>query len=425
MKIVVGALTVSLAVGGVAFAQEPGGVVVEMAADAGTGTGARVSARKQATDYLAERGWTLGSNDDGKFIVILASSAIEGDPGSPKSATQRNIAYQKAMLDARMEMAETLSAEIQSAVARIDAEGRLPDDVAGTAAAGAIEKAMELARASGGNLQEVVRSEVFQRSIGVSAKSEVAGLQAFRVFEQIAPDGNGEIAVIATYSERGNEIRRALLGRAKAPTGAPGIRIGDWARGLGDEALLYSFGVQPKRDEKGEMVLVAFGQASPVSASSGAMRNARVRARAEAQEALRAFMGAMVESETDISQASSIQELADKSAKYASSEEFMNAVKAYAGLLDMPGVNAVHTWEHRHPFSDRDTAGVVMVWSVSQAVDAWGLRERFAADGASRGGAGITGNMPAAGQQAGQRPPQQPQRPRGGSGGAGAAGDEP
>lgn len=439
MKSAVVALGVSLGVAGMTAAQEPGGVVVEMAADAGTGSGASVSALQQARDFVREKGWTQGWNEkDGRrFLVIVAESQIAPDPKNPNSGEVRTEAFDKAMLQAKKSMAQELSAEVSRVVRSLYAEGtaaatlagELPPELSQSAAGGAVEQAVGVANSQAGAggaaaARELLSVDSFKKATGVISRAEVAGLQAFRVFEQIGDDGRGQIAVVCTFSERGNAIRRALLDLGPAPTGAPRVRIGEWASNAGNETLLYSFGVQPRMNEKGELVLVAFGQASPISTSPRAMSAARAKAKVKGMDVLRGFMGEMVATEEDIGRSSTLKEFSDKAEEYESEEGFKERIESVAGPLKMPGVVTVHEWEHRHPYSDRDTAGVVLVWSVSQAVAANGLRERLAADGASRGGAGISNRMPA-GQQGGQQAPRQPQRPRGASGGAGAAGDEP
>jgi hypothetical protein len=438
MNVVVAALAVSLGVAGAAAAQEPGGVVVEMAADAGTGSGAPVSALQQARDFVREKGWQQGWNDQGgrRFLVIIAESSIAPDKNNPNSGEVRAEAFDKAMMQAKKAMSVELSAEVSRVVGSLYAEGtaaatlagQLPPSLSRSAASGAVEQAVEVANSQAGDggataARELVSADSFMKATEVISQAEVAGLQAFRVFEQIGESGRGQIAVVCTFSERGNTIRRALLGLGDAPTGAPGIRIGEWAAELGNEKLLYSFGVQPRMNEKGELVLVAFGQSSPISSSPRALSAARSKARLQGMDALREFMGEMVATQEGLVRSSTLKEFSDKAEEYESEQGYSELIQSVAGPLKMPGIAAAYEWEHRHPYSDRDTAGVVLVWSVSQAVAANGLRERLAADGASRGGAGISNRMPA-GQQAGQ-PPRQPQRPRGASGGAGAAGDEP
>ena len=439
MKTVNGALAMSLVVAGFAVAQEPGGVVIEMAADTGKGSGSPTSALQQARDFVREKDWVSGWNDqDGRrFLVIIAESSIAPDKNNPNSGEVRSEAFDKAMMQAKKAMSVELSAEVARVVGSLYAEGtaaatlagQLPPSLSRSAAAGAVEQAVGVANSQAGAggaaaARELVSVDAFMKATEVISQAEVAGLQAFRVFEQIAEDGRGQIAVVCTFSERGNAIRRALLGLGDPPSGAPGIRIGEWAAELGNEKLLYSFGVQPRVNEKGELVLVAFGQASPISTSPRSMSAARSKAKLQGMDALREFMGEMVATQENLVRSTTLKEFSDKAEEYESEQGFSELIKSVAGSLKTPGVATVHEWEYRHPYSDRDTAGVVLVWSVSQAVDANALRERFAADGASRGGAGISNRMPA-GQQAGQQPPRQPQPPRGASGGAGAAGDEP
>lgn len=443
-SIVVAAAAVGILATG-AVAQDPGGVIIEMSGDAGRGQWCGRDAKSMAESFLREKGWTIGSNDGGRFMVALETEAIPCGPDNPNYGACRRFAFDGAMLKAKQLMARFLSAEVSTAFERavrqqipqptpeslgIDAkaaEGMSEEMLA--LMGGSVPPAPPAGAAPAPNAAQPLLSQQIQSAINIKARAEVSSLQAYRTFESVDANGRGQVAVVAVYSNRSHELRNSLVGRAPAVTGTPGPRIGDWASSLSPDELLYMFGPQYRFDERGNLVLVGFGQSVAVSNTGLAEEIAREQAETFAIGALRSYLGEMVVAETVDRSGVSVDQYVEGGMKIQNTGLFISEIKAEAEKLKMPGILPIHRWTATHPQADRPTVGVVVTLSVADALRANELRERFQREAGSRGGRGIADQRPASGQAgaggAAQQPGTPPRRPGVGSGGAGASGGEP
>ena len=426
-------------------AQDPGGVIIEMAGDAGRGQWCGREAKSMAEAFLREKGWTIGPNDGGRFIVALATESVPCGPDNPNFGECRRLAFGGAMLQAKQTMARFLSAEVSTAFERavrqqipqptpenlgIDAkaaEGMSEEMLA--LMGGSVPPAPPAGAAPAPNAAQPLLSQQLQSAINIKARAEVSSLQAYRTFESVDANGRGQVAVIAVYSNRSHDLRNSLVGRAPAVTGTPGPRIGDWASSLRPDELLYMFGPQYRFDERGNLVLIGFGQSVAVSNTGLAEQIARERAEVLAIGALRDYLGELVAAEAIDRSGVSVDQYVGGGEKIQNAGLFISEIKAEAEKLEMPGIMPIHSWSATHPQADRPTVGVVVTMSVADALRANDLKERFQREAGSRGGRGIAGQRPASAQSgaggAAQQPGTPPRRPGVGSGGAGASGGEP
>lgn len=426
--------------------QDAGGVVMEMSSDAGEAEGSTSKdAETMAMEFLREKGWTEGSNDGGRFYVIMASAGFAAPPGSDGWDITRANAFNLALLTAKRGMADYLAQQVAafmgSAYSESTASQTFTDPAsaapASNAAAGVAEATAEAVNAelkskgidpakdpaaAAQAATRLVADAAFASAVQAMARAEVAGLQAYRTFEGKGGP-NGSVTVVCVFSDKGMQLRDALIGLGDPPTKAPGARIGDWAAELGPEALMFSFGTQARTNEDGELVLIGFGQANPAATNARSVDAAKRKAQLAALGAMRQYLGELVTTSSDMAQAESLQEYSDKSQQYANESAFNDRIVSEAASLEMPGILPAYQWKSKHPLLDNETVGVVMVMSVSEALKANKLRERLAATAASQGGRGIGAKTPAnsAGGGSGKDKP----KPRAPATGAGAAGEDP
>ena len=436
-----------------------GGVTVEYQADYGSATASdSKDASDQAQEFLASKGWVEGKNPNGMFVAIGKASLPCGSD-SGKFDECRRQAFSQAMFSAKRSLANYLALEISASMSSTYREGDVLKQLTQSRAQqtsaprGLTQKVALLAnsfideelKSRGVNFgeeqsaqaeaerkraadlarkdaEQLISSSEFKSAVNVAAMTDVSAVQAYRTFEYIAPGAKGSIGVVAIYSEKSGQLQQALLGLVDLPAGAPKEAIGKWAAAQGASTLLYTFGVQPRVDEKGELVLVAFGQGSPIGNSERQLDAAEQKAGIDAQRAARFFLGELVASEQQQVEASTLKDFSDNSSTYQSQSSYEELMKATADKLSLPGGNRVYRWKLRHPLSDKTTVGAVYVFSVSEALNANKLRDQFKAAGGAAGGKGISTKRPVD-----PAPPSKPEQKRSltGGSGTGTEGDEP
>jgi hypothetical protein len=424
-------------------------VQIDIPKDSGGAEGVKVDAHTAATNYvLTTKKWKLGLNPPTNFYVQISSAPIHsGDADT--FAERRSQAATEAMLNAKIKIAEYLAGEVSTELERVVTtrspgaaakEASTPKD---TGMEPIVTKLVTLANHEIDNLlrargidpsaateaqraelaKQIVGRKEFKQAVKLEAETQVVGLQAFRTFESIGA-GEKKIAVVAVYSDKNIGLQRALTGQtgSTTPKGSPGDPISQWANEQGADVLLYTHGAQVRVNETGELVLVGFGQSSKEDMDGLGEQDARDEARLLAQGELRNFLGSLITSEQSRSRASTMGYYSDKTSAFTSRSEFKARAKEVADKLSMPGMLEVFTWSNKHPQSELQTYGSVVVLSVSEMIKANELRDQFNAVGAAAGGAGGSGIKRPAGS-AGGTVPNKPVR--GNTSGAGAEGVDP
>jgi hypothetical protein len=417
-------------------------VAIEFATDAGLGQGVPdgKDARAMAEDFIAAKGWTRDKQTDG-FLTVVGSAQLSCMPGHVDFQQCRRQAFAEAMLDAKRKLAETLRAEISTKLSVSSKSGDpakvLKDAAAEPGSDDLLGKAKALlgkeldrrlaeygdapdAAAAAQLADEVRISKEFQEAVEVIAMAELSGLQAYQSFESIGGK-NGMVAVVAIHSDKSAQLQRALLGKGEPPLAPSKEPIITWLRGLDKSVLLYTHGAQPRTNERGEVVLVGFGQASPKGDGGLAQDEAREQAETHAQSALRQFMGEFIDANKRSIESSTTKDFVEASQVYESKSSFAKSVLAIAGKLGMSGASEIYTWQSVHPSTGQKVYGSVYVWSVSAARNANKQYLDFKQAGGGAGGAGSFDLPPA------KNPvPESPKTPAGKpSRGAGAQGEEP
>lgn len=439
-----------------------GGVTVEFDKDYGTAqSSATQDAKSMAQQYLRDRvpKMQIGENKESGVWVAIGSATFMCGPESPDFDSCRSDAFAMAMLNAKQQLAEKLSLSVAARMKTQYAEGNIVTDLAKSREQslqaqpdmlGKVEllansyideqlqargidvasveslpdtekaKAIEEARRDAAKL---LSTQQFQRAVNAAASSEVAAVQAFRTFEYIAPGKKGQIAVVAVYSPKSLQLFRALIGYGDPPKGAPKQPISDWVQEQGDDALLYTFGVQPRTDETGEVVLVAYGQATPIGTNEMQLEAAEDKAKLDALEVARYFLGELVANQRNRSREATLKAYSDASELYSSNQGYQKTCEAEAKELMMVGGSEVYSWKAQHPLSGKVTCGSVYVFSVSAAIEANKLRHLFDETKASQGGRGLYDRPDDDPKPADPKKPAKPRQPA--EPGRGVPGEEP
>ena len=446
-KVLLGGLsTMVLASSLLGAPQDPGGGAVEYQSDFGGAEAAPRKATDQAADFLNAKGWVAGYNQSKGTFTTIGVAAIKAPAGSPSFDAARREAAIMSLMDAKAQLARFLAAEVETSLASKYSESNIGATIAEPTAVpgepGVFGKVVAIANAeldamlvdrgidptdpdgarqAAAMAKELVASETFASAVSVMARQEIGGVQAYRTFESIDGGTGNQIACIAIFSPKSKKLHDALLGLCDPPAGKPRTPLAEWARSQGPSQLLYTHGVQPRTDENGEVCLIMFGQSTPRTSTSRSAQAAISKARNNATAEARRFLGEMVVIAESQQEASSYAEYADDSAKYASNDSFSQEITSRSASLKMPGISQIHTWEFKHPLSDKVTYGWVGKLSVTDALQANQLRDKFSEAAGSAGGAGIANRRPEK-----VTPPSNKPAASGGSGdGAGVEGEDP
>jgi hypothetical protein len=380
-----------------------------------------------AYNWLAEKGLEEGRNIfGGKLLYIsVGSASVNATPQHRDYIDSRYLAFQRAELEAKAKTAiylgvdlttERGSAEREISPAERAALNRIYSESAGIQRsaeecgvsdqisllfdkAGRLSEAKldQALRESGVDpdkegLRKKARDEarrdrmqslrsISEASVKASAAAftEVQGTQVIQAFEG-SYHGNYQVVVITLWSKNLERLVK-MMTNGGAPMPLPKKRAKEAVlRQLPekDQELACLTGVRAYINQRGEHVLLAFGQAG-VEVIGGradkAFERADHEARLRAVAALRSFMGERVAFTAN-------EELREVLALYAKDygegggeqeyhaiSNFNQMIEAKASEQRITGVYSVYSKELEHPFTDRPMVLKVMAWSPeSQAM---------------------------------------------------------
>lgn len=366
----------------------------------------------------------------------------------------RNNAYSKAMLAAKQEMVIFLGQDISRQIERSYEEPALiietqtqveemqegnPEDLSLLEKGQLLlhsemdtmlsERGVDLSTPEGqAKAKEEVKillaEEKFSDIKTSMARNECAGLTAYKAFDSQPEDSQGEIGVICVYTEKTGMMAAALLGRGDGPPKKEAKEPVTQQLSEDTDILCCSFGVQPRIDENGNVVLISFAHGAPRTKSRNAINAARSKARLSADAEIRSFAGEMVATASTLDSAETYQELenaaGEQSDMYSSEESYKETTSAFADKLNIAGIQTIKTVEWTHPVTGATGVTVIRMWSPASSDQARMMSDVLNAMAGSRGGAG-RGAPPSKPQQA-NKPKKDPLT--GSSSGEGQEGDD-
>lgn len=409
-------ITALTLVAGVAFAQaEPG---IPQAADViETAVVESGDATELLQNFINSKGWTEGINAkaSGDFIVVVGTGVIAAPPDNKNYNRSRMLAFTKAMLDAKSNLSEFLEQSIASAAEFKATEHepaeptpeeklamtltKMPDESICGKCVTLIHKKLDNALAAEGysvdqaraqavadyeaakaKMDSVIASTSFAKAIASTSTSMISGLQSFYVVET-----KGEIGVVAIWSPALAEMAASMVTGQPVANKSPKKPI--LQQIPSDEAtLLSTFGVQQKINEKGELVLVSYGQSAALTPSKQSQKNAKDQAKLFAQAQIREFAGEAVATSKSLEQAEQTLEFADSSTpEYSNSSAYESFQRTAAAAMKCNGIASIKSWKAVHPVSGKVVYGVVCTWSPSVAEKAREMKSKIessARDGA-------------------------------------------
>ena len=340
--------------------------------------------------YLASRGWAMGENtrpDGSVFYISVGQGVIAAPRDSRTYMTSRLIAFEKALLEAKKEMVQYMESRVTKEVLSEYQEGAQGDSVtpgsdkSESMLVGAVND--ELAKQgvdarsaeAPAKVRELLSSSTFRSSIRTVAQARILGLQVFKSFEASPSGRQGQIGVICIHSDKLQEMAEAMWTGAPVPPQSPKPPLIEQIPSE-HEVLLSSYGVQQKTDEQGNLVLVAFAQAKPVSFSVNSENAAYDKAKTNALGLLRQFAGESAHVATSTKNAESIREMEGSAIDYSNETTYRSQIQSYAEEMSISGVAVLKRWSVIHPLTGEKVVGVVCSWSPRAAQRASQLKQR-------------------------------------------------
>lgn len=404
--------------GGIELSYLPGEGLGELplSIEANGPTSAEAQARAFVMDHAGLRPGWHGVGTENEYVVVLASHAIAAPSDGP-CGEARTIAFELARARAGLELAAMAGAMIEVEIEQVASESGMSATELQELVASRFKQDLDVGSRPDLGVRQRVAVEEFASRLARTCDEMIAGLQVFKVFE-----GPDDIAVVATWSRSTRALVEALRAPEKPIRGkAARTSIADWAASVGDE-LLYSHGCQLRTDERGELGLVAFGQADMAGSSRLFRGQAKLQASLAADAAIARFVSEFVSA----SQGRGLASLAlatgygDGSVSLAElSRRYREELRAASTMPDLPAATEIEVREILHPRNVDFGAKTICVvkhlnvsslhaqermrqWMRTQvdggetdAVD--GLRETeegLPPEPRTTGGAGVTGETP-------------------------------
>lgn len=363
------------------------------------------NAMMACNQFIREKGWRQGPNrkaDGSVFIVVSGTAAISVPADSDDYTLNRLTAFDSAMLSAKTSIANFLNSSIETAMSRRVSKpdknasaadalaweiasapkgspiARLYQDCQDELAAELAKQDLDLAaaRAAGGEAAaaaekkviQITQSTAFQNSVRRASEAVISGLQAYTSFEVLNENGSGSVGVVAIWSPKLCYYASAIVTRDLP------IELGKAKRPLQErvetdpDKLLSMYGVTAMIDDRGEQVLVSYGQAVPrddTDMDDVMMTYQEAQLYAEAQ--IRNFAGESIKS-AEAGQRGSSSLSAKGLNKYARTEQgYEQTVTARAEAMTVRGITPFAQWEAIHPYTGRMVCGAIVTWSPSAA----------------------------------------------------------
>ena len=398
----------------VLFGQAAGGNDPILSDEAGIGEISSKDPVVAAQEKLNEKGWEQGWNENKKQYILIGKGAIKVPSNHPAFSLARRRAFTEARLNAQTQLASYLSQEVGRNIEEVYEEpSLLAENIeeinkAGNSDPGIIGKAEMLIHAeldealerkgispASEQSQEVVRelmsSSRMKDAIEASARAEAAGMMIYDIYESTSHDS---IAVIGIFSEKTRQLAGAILGKNPSPPMKAKEPIKNYISSISPDELIATYGVKTRPDENGNLCLIGFGQSKPRTKSSTSKNAAFDKARIAALGELRSFAGELVAVNESGGMSDSFDEFADDISDYKIEENYEKITSARASKLKMPGIQTIHNWSTTDTRSGETIAGVVLKWSLGDAMQANVLRDQMNSLGGSRGGVGTSNLRP-------------------------------
>jgi len=361
--------------------------------------------------YLDSSGLDEGVNEkNGRIFFIASGSSIVGQPINSKSFIgSRTIAYNKALLVAKSELAETISSELKSerglklfesgnepapALQKTVVEPLSIADKAHTLTSLALDDQIKKFDPTWDGTNKSKEEKLDKIAIQIERYTESLSQKAIMFLQGASPvfnaegpvDGSYTVVVGLVWSGKFTKIAESLYNPSvKIPIGKKTLTVKDQIKEMlkkSPDSLAATMGVRVWRNENGERVVVSFAAANNIGSPIIAKKKTSMRGRSQIAQ----FISEAIVSEGNMGGGEQLNYYEDGSSEAFNEEKFKQDITARSKLVKLSGVASVFYWKGKHPVSNKRMVVNVMSWSPSSASVARGL-EKMASDQETKMGA--------------------------------------
>ena len=355
------------------------------------------SPRSDVDKFLKSKNMKRGRNtkkDGTPYFIFVGDGEISASRDNKMIHDARHAAFAEAFIEAKTEYVKSLGLNITRELSSKTYENLMPDTMAEDAIktavgtdSGSFDKikklisvkldsalkeegySPEMADAEKEAIKKkVLRSREITNFFTASAQSMVSGFQSYKIFESSNTGERGSITVVALWSPKLNQLARAIQGGStNVPKGAPKKPIEEQLKLDNPDSLLASFGTKMYVNENGNLVLVAYGHASPSFENDpGALSTACDIAEGRAYENIVSYANEQVMYENmrkEVDQAETFEQAGMQAYESMQGREYNNLIKSKSSMK-LTGQQVIGTYPIRNPLYNSTDCVAVVQWSA-------------------------------------------------------------
>jgi hypothetical protein len=349
-------------------------------------------------ERLDRKGKILGDvNDDGSIYMVSAATTTRAMNQS-SFITSRRIAFEKAELQAKIEIIRLAGETITSSrgLETLDqfTDGVDPEltkkatflqkllvaaDKGADAALKVLGTSQEEIESMNTTEKEIMIKEDFASRSASIVSSMLSGCTTYKILEGDAGNDDYQIAVAVKYSP---ELRKlaAIVSRDVKYQLDP-KKSKDYfskIKNMPEKKLIFNLGTKVLFNDKGQMIVFGFGQKElrvSRKRASANLQRAHSAARLEAITAIKNFVAEDLVSEEQTETIEKYRMYADSTEAAFNSERWQQMIQAKSTTLNNLSAPIVRKWKGKHPLSGHEVAGVVVAWSPQSAKRGRNLRQ--------------------------------------------------
>lgn len=355
--------------------------------------------RNSISNSLSKKGKRLEQvNSDGS-IYIIASATTARPSNMSGFINSRNIAYSIAELTAKMNLlrmaGETITSGRDFTMLESIIEGEDPDaskEASTLKKAGKLlDKSIDQALSKLGVSDEEISSMspkkkeiAYQQNFNSKVKSLVSGMvkgcAVVRIAEGESGNDDYQVSVCMKYSPELNSLATMVKDNPtlQIPKGKVSNGINK-IQNMPENKIIGKLGAQVLYNEKGEMIIIGYGQQEirkSSSRQSAAYSRANSQARLSAINNIKNFVAEDIVATESSNNVEKLRDYADGTNAYFSKQEWENAVKSKETTLNI-STYKIKQWRGIHSVSGQEVAGVVMAWTPDNTKNAAKIKESF------------------------------------------------